>query len=337
MSKTFEIILVFFLLAVLGTGSYFIYRDFSSDANKERGGVLGETIAETEVPNYEITVQEEMEFYRLIGRGTTEEKLAEVRESLDELKRCYEEGYFVIVKMGILSPDSFRDYYEDGSPENLSLLVTELTYLGGTEEILRKLGYGEGVIFGKALVVEDQGIFLERLEFTKNPSKLKKYFSNPTDFDREEILESGSQFYDTLEGIVAGLKGVRVISAFGDKVEKGSSYGLRDLLRRMYHLEVYLGFLRREYPEQWVKVVEGKETVFLIQKLWRLASSEVERAEQTGLFKEYRSNQELVLNVRNRGILKQLNLEAEIGDISGWALRDKRLREKGIELRLFEY
>jgi len=335
MSKYFKIILAIFLVAILGIGSYFIYRGFSSKENS--GEILGENVTEDKISRYQITIKEEEEFYQLIGRGVTETKLAEIKGSLDQLKERYEEGYFVIVKVSSLIPDSFRQFYEDGSPANLSLLVRELTALVDASQVLEKRGYGEGVAFKKVFLIEDKEVFLELIDLSISSPELRNYFENSTDFDKENFLKSANSLYDILEGINANLKGLRLILAFEDKVKSGSRGELKYHLRRVYHLETYLWFLREKSPSEWKKIVGDKETVFLIQKLWFESEREVKKAFETDLFSDYQSNQKLVFNPENRGIFNHLEQEAGLGEISDWTLDDQRLKGRGIELDLFEY
>jgi len=204
MSKHFKIILAIFLVAILGIGSYFIYRGFSS--KEDSGEILGENVTEDKISRYQITIEEEEEFYRLIGKGATEAKLEEIRGSLNQLKERYREGYFVIVKVSSLIPDSFRQFYEDGSPANLSLLVRELTALVDTSQVLEKRGYGEGVAFKKVFLIEDKEVFLELIDLSISSPELRNYFENSTDFDKENFLKSANSLYDILEGINANLR-----------------------------------------------------------------------------------------------------------------------------------
>ncbi|MFC1652028.1 hypothetical protein ACFL24_02660, partial [Patescibacteria group bacterium] len=106
MSKYLKISLVILVIAILIGSGYFIYYNFSAD--KDEGEILGEVTTESE---YEITVEEETEFYNLVGRGIPQVKLDEIKNNLNQFKKLYKEGYFVIVKVGLLDQDSFRQFY----------------------------------------------------------------------------------------------------------------------------------------------------------------------------------------------------------------------------------
>ncbi|MFC1652040.1 hypothetical protein ACFL24_02750, partial [Patescibacteria group bacterium] len=87
----------------------------------------------------------------------------------------------------------------------------------------------------------------------------------------------------------------------------------------------------------WKKIIKDKETVFMIQKLWRESEIEVKKAFKTDLFKDYQNNQKLVFNTGNRTILDQLKQEAGMGEIKDWDLDYEVLRKIGVKLDFLEY
>jgi len=330
MPKFYETIGVAIILTLLMGGGYFAYHG------------QGDTRDSFGVENYsesgqasDLDVNEKL-FYQAVASGTSDEQIAVLQKDLNRLKKHEQRNYWLIVKLGKQFPESFKQGYELEDVFSFGSLLPALNTEGSVSENIAKV-LGEDLSQKQGLFWEDKIVLLNRVYLPFKKEKLLKRLDSPTEFDRNFLEAHPDFFWDCLTELNGWLKGTEVVLAFKDEAQKKSRFELRNLLQRLYYLEVYLRYLKAEEPDYWQKLVSEKGVVFMLQRLFYLANQTAEAGRKSKIFKEYQLAFKRATDWKNRDVVNQLVSEAGIGKFKTLLLSDAKLREKGIAIELRDF
>ncbi len=327
MPKLYETIGIAIIVALLMGGGYFAYHGEGDNRNS----FLTEDSNQVD----DLDVDEKL-FYQAIAPGTSNDQLKIAKSDLDQLKQKNPEGYWLIIKLGKQFPESFKQGYELNEVFSLSYLLPELNSLGSCQSELSKI-LGEEFPSKQGLFWEGKVLLLPQLKLSFEQEKVLKRLDNPTEFDRDFFENHPDFFWGCLEELNGWLKGTQMTLAFQNQAKKNSRAELRNLLQRMYYLEVYLCYLRETKKEDWQQLVSEKGVVFMLQRLFYVGSQVAETGRKSKIFREYQLAFHRVMNWQNREVINQLVNEAGIGKLKTLPLTDERLKQNGIVIELSDY
>jgi hypothetical protein len=257
----------------------------------------------TDASNYQISAEEEEEFFNNLEKIYDEETFILVKDYLKNFKILYPSGYFTLIKVTqkqnyaggygwfelLNKSKSFAiGDFNSRYCRDINVIVHELTHSGSGPFIYLFVEDLKDYSFltNYSYMIGNLLIFIEKDKMLFSKYELFQDIENPDNFDKtyldpdriisiregEEIKGGDIDFTMILDELNAYTISEKCAIATEEFITQSNSSAERyGLLKQMSYLELYLKRCYEKYPGDWKYITEHEELAFLIMKLWQEA------------------------------------------------------------------
>ncbi|MBU1119491.1 hypothetical protein KKH43_06440 [Patescibacteria group bacterium] len=264
--------------------------DIISKDVPENGEVEQEKSVKPQTPpreGYTVSTEEISAFYEAIKTVFDIETVDTIHKDLEELKKRYPEGYYVVIKVGTSSPETVKQFYDQSIEEpgnRMNLLVHELTHMGSnmcfvsgaenTASCMLPIADLEKYAFFIAPNIMITPFHPDRLHTKDELQVYVKDFN--TEFDNLYLQKEMGTIFGTLDELNSYTKSIRTELAYSDVDHPAYIYfEYSNVLRTIYHLAQSLYHAKHHDPETWNYLTSNKSVAYAIYFIKSQAEGEL--------------------------------------------------------------
>lgn len=266
---------------------------------------LGRDIAS----DYAVSTDEEANLLRLAEQELDDERFILFQSDYEQLKDTFEEGYFVITKVGARAPQEINTYYDTSITDRgsrMNLLIHELTHVASDRCFVKNLRPAECELSffdqQKYTFQKDQ-LFLTvnyDEEILHKKDALRQYIPETNEIDKTYLNAENGDIFGTLDELNAYTKSMRAQIAYQDIDSREQLiFEYLNLNRQLFHLALDLHHAKNTSEDEWQFLTSDPGIGYIVFNFKKDAEKELSRVNING----EDSTDPIIQEIKNTNIL----------------------------------
>jgi hypothetical protein len=246
------------------------------------------TLERNENSPYSVSSEEENTLKQNVQKILNNETYILFESDLELLKKTFNEGYFVVVKIGSKKPEEVKTYYDPSITDRgsrMNLLIHELTHVASDICFMKDLTQErcELRFFDqKKYTFQKDNLYLTTnydSEKLHTKQVLRQYLDDElTEIDETYLNKENGDIFGTLDEINAYTKSMRAQIAYKDIDSQEQLYfEYLNLQRQLFHLALDLTYAKNESPNEWSYLTKDPGIAYIIYNFKKDAEKELSR------------------------------------------------------------